>query len=124
MKKEIKQMKEHNVFTEVDIRTLTPEQQRNIVESKWVLKPKGDEVRARTVAKGYTENIADTDTLYASTPMFSILRTLLTTALAKGWKVRTGDVSVAFERTTSTLFGGSTKQCTALGPVPNSGKIT
>ena len=96
MKKEIQQMKEQGVYTETDGNTLTTEQWSNIVESIWVLRPKQQEVRARMVAKGYTENISDNDLIYASTPLFCILRILLTMALSNNWSVRTGDVSVAF----------------------------
>ena len=84
------------MYTEVDSNTLTEEQRSNIVESRWVLRPKQQEVRARIVAKGYTEKISDNDLIYASTPLFCILRILLTMALVNNWAVRTGDVSVAF----------------------------
>ena len=96
MKKEIRQMKQQNVYTEIDESTLTPEQRSNIVEPRWVLRTKGDEVRARIVAKGYTESINDLDDVYASTPLFCTLRTLLTLALGKGWSTRLGDISAAF----------------------------
>ena len=89
-------MTEQSVFTEIDGNTMTPEQQANIMESRWVLKPKHNEVRARIVAKGYTEPVTDHDLLFASTPLFCILRVLLTMALVYNWSVCTGDVSVAF----------------------------
>ena len=75
---------------------MTPEQQANIIDSRWVLKQKHNEVRARMVAKGYTEPVTDHDLLFASTPLFCILRVLLTMALVYNWSVCTGDVSVAF----------------------------
>ena len=81
MKKEIQQMKEQGVYTEMDGNTLSTEQWSNIVESRWLLRPKQQEVRARMVAKGYTENTSDNDLIYASTPLFCILRILLTMAL-------------------------------------------
>ena len=96
MKKEVQQMKEQSVFTEIDGNTMTPEQQANIIESRWFLKPKHNEVRARIVAKGYTEPVTDHDLLFTSTPLFCILRVLLTMALVYNWSVCTGDVSVAF----------------------------
>ena len=61
-----------------------------------MLRDKDDKVRARIVAKGYTEQIEDADTIYASTPIFCILRILLTMAMAKQWTVKAGDISVAF----------------------------
>ena len=72
MKREVEQMKKQGVYSEVNINDLTPEQQATIIESRWVLRDKGDKVRARIVAKGYTEQIEDADTIYASTPIFCI----------------------------------------------------
>ena len=86
-------MKKQGVYSEVNINDLTPEQQATIIESRWVLRDKGDKVRARIVAKGYTEQIEDADTIYASTPIFCILRILLTMAMAKQWTVKAGDFS-------------------------------
>ncbi len=74
MKKEIQQMKQQNVYTEVHIDPLTPQQQKNIIQSRWVLRNKGTEVRARIVAKGFTEPVTDIDNIYASTPIYSTLR--------------------------------------------------
>ena len=96
MKHEIEQMKKQGVYTEVNINDLTPEQQATIIESRWVLRDKGDKVRARIVAKGYTEQIEDADTIYASTPIFCILRILLTIAMVRQWTIKAGDISVAF----------------------------
>ena len=96
MKKEIQQMKQQNVYTEVHIDTLAPEQRKNIIQSRWVLRNKGTEVRARIVAKGFTEPVTDIDNIYASTPIYSVLRLLLTISMNNNWTVRTGDISVAF----------------------------
>ena len=96
MKKEAQRMKDQSVFTEIDGNTMTPEQRANIIESRWVLKPKHNEARARTVAKGYTEPVTDHDLLFASTPLFCMLRVLLAMALAHNWSVCAEDVSVAF----------------------------
>ena len=52
MKHEVEQMKKQGVYTEVNINDPTPEQQSTIIESRWVLRDKGDKVRARIVAKG------------------------------------------------------------------------
>ena len=96
MKKEVQQIKDQSVFTEIDGNTVTPEQQANIIESRWVLKQKHNEVRARIVAKGYTEPVTDHDLVFASTPLFCTLRVFRTMALVYNWSVCTGDVSVAF----------------------------
>ena len=93
MEKEVQQMKDQPVFTEIDGNTMTPEQRANIIKSRWVLKPKHNEARARTVAKGYTEPVT---ALFASTPLLCTPRVLLTMALVYNWSVWTGDVSVAF----------------------------
>ena len=96
MKQEILSMKQQQVYMDVDINTLTPEQRKNIIQSRWVLRDKGNKVRARIVAKGFTETINDLDDIYASTPIFCVLRTLLTLACNNGWIGITGDISTAF----------------------------
>ena len=96
MKQEILSMKQQQVYMEVDINTLTPEQRKNIIQSRWVLRDKGNKVRARIVAKGFRETIHDLDDIYASTPIFCVLRTLLTLASNNGWIGITGDISTAF----------------------------
>ena len=68
MKNEIDSMKKQQVYVEVDIDTLTPEQRKNIIQSRWVLRDKGNNVRARIVAKGYTETVNDLLDIYASEP--------------------------------------------------------
>ena len=37
-------MKQQQVYMEVDTNTLTPEQRRNIIQSCWVLRDKGNKV--------------------------------------------------------------------------------
>ena len=95
MKKEAQSMKTQGVFTEMNYNV--PEEHKNkIIESKWVNKPKQDEVRCRIVAKGFLETIQDLDNIYASTPIFGILRILLTMAQHNHWTIQAGDVSTAF----------------------------
>ena len=65
-------MKQQQVYMEVDINTLTPEQRRNIIQSCWVLRDKGNKVWARIVAKGFTETVTDLDDIYASTKNLSV----------------------------------------------------
>ena len=130
MTHEIEQMKKQGVYTEVDINDLTPEQQATIIESRWVLGDKGDKVRARIVAKGYTEHIEDADAIYASTPIFCILRILLTIAMVRQWTIKAGDIHSYtpmqqqkicpcglhknFTTTLGKQFEGCTKPCTDL----------
>ena len=93
MKQEIRPMKAQQVYTEVSYNTLTSEQHNKIIKSRWVLRQKGDIVRARIVAKGYTEEVRDNDDIYASTPIFCVLRLLLTMSLVNNWKVKAGDTA-------------------------------
>ena len=110
MQKEMDSMKAQKVYEEIDITQLTPQQQQelgldNIIESRWVYRSKGDEVRARIVAKGYTEHVEDLDDVYASTPLFAVLRILLVLSMARGWIVRVGDISTAFLHALSATAG-------------------
>ena len=67
MKQEIGFMKNNRSCVEVNKEQLTPEQQKNIIHSRWVLREKGNNLRARIVAKRYTETIDDMEDIYAST---------------------------------------------------------
>jgi hypothetical protein len=46
MKHEILSMKQQQVYMKVDINTLTPEQRRNITQSRWILRDKGNATRS------------------------------------------------------------------------------
>ena len=48
------------------------------------------------MVRGYTQEVADKDETFASTPSLTTLRLLITLAVAKGWSVSTGDISTAF----------------------------
>ena len=97
MNKEMDQMKKHDVYEEVSTDDVDQETLHNAIDSRWVHKNKTPtEVRSRIVAKGYKEEVEDLDDIYASTPLFVILRVLLTVAMARSWKIRLGDVSTAF----------------------------
>ena len=52
MKNETQSMKTQQVYIEVHLDTLTPQQRQQIIQSRWVLREKGNTVRARIVAKG------------------------------------------------------------------------
>ena len=107
MKQEIRSMKSYQVYTETHFSNLNREQRSKVIKSRWVLRQKGNIVRARIVAKGFIENVKDNDNIYALTPIFCILRFLLTLALSNNWIVRTGDISTAFlyaKATTTDLY--------------------
>ena len=81
-------MKEQGVYTEVrgshqptNTRTTQEDQQVKMGSQA----EKGNTVRERIVAKGYTEEINDNDDIFASTPIFCVLRTLLVSALCNSW---------------------------------------
>lgn len=81
--KDMTSMVNHGVFEEITFDQATEEEKRNIIGSKWVHRNKGDEVRSRIVGIGYDEVIKDADDVYASTPLFAILRAVLCIALAR-----------------------------------------
>ena len=96
MNNEIESMKKPQVSTEVNIHDISPEERKNLIQSRWIHREKGTEVRSRIVAKGYNEVVNDSDNIYISTPIFCILRILITLAVALKWTIRAGDVSAAF----------------------------
>ena len=72
MKQEVRSMKGQKVYTEeVPFSNLTRAQQSKVIKWRWVLRQKGNSVRARTVAKGYTE-VKDNDDIYASAPAVNV----------------------------------------------------
>ena len=94
MNKEVDQMKKHGVYEELSTDTVDQETLHSAIDSEWVHKNKTPtEVRSRIVAKGYKEEVEDLDDIYASTPLFVILRVLLMVAMARSWKIRLGDMS-------------------------------
>ena len=96
MMKEMTSMVNQGVFEEITLDQATEEEKRNIIGSKWVHRSKGDKVRSRIVGIGYDEVIKDADDVYASTPLFAILRAILCIALVRSWSIRVGDISTAF----------------------------
>ena len=96
MDSEMNSMKEHEVYQEVFTSQLDPEELLNIIDTKWVNKWKGLEVKCRLCARGFTQIIEDADTIFASTPSLITMKTLLNLAVALNWEVTAGDVSTAF----------------------------
>ena len=66
MKHESNQMKQHDVYDEVDASTVDDNILNEAIPTRWVHRKKGPGVRSRIVAKGYTEKIEDEDSVYAS----------------------------------------------------------
>ena len=80
---------------------------------------KGDGVQRRVCVRGYDQEV-DPDDTYASTLSLITLTLLLSLAVAHGWHILAGDVSVAF------LHALLTDEVFAIPPVeyyPNSGAL-
>ena len=97
MTKEMKSMRDFDVFDEVSVDNISPEALNSAISTKWVKvrKPDGT-VRCRIVGSCYTQQVEDKDETFASTPSLTALRLLLTLAVAKGWHISIGDISTAF----------------------------
>ena len=94
MTKQMKSMRDFDVFDEVSVDNVCPEALNSAISAKWVKvrKPDGT-ARCRIVGRGYTQQVEDKDETFAST---RTLRLLLTLAVAKGWHISIGDISTAF----------------------------
>ena len=94
MTKEMKSMRDFDVFDEVSVDSVSHEALNSAISTKWgeVRKPDGT-VRCRIVGRGYTQQVEDKDETFASTPSLTTLRLLLTLAVAKGWHISIGDIS-------------------------------
>ena len=91
MKKELDKLRQKDMYEECDKSTLTPEQLRKVVKTRWVVGDRPDptttattgevhasELRACFVAKGYSQYVDDPMVeCYAATPSSASLKTLL-----------------------------------------------
>ena len=90
-------MKEQQVYIEVNIDSLTPSQRSNIIKSRWVLRDKGNNVRARIVAKRLHRGSKQILTRsMPQHPSFAYYGHFSRSVCNNGWIVRTGDISTAF----------------------------
>ena len=87
MQKEMASMKNFDVFTEVLISSLPPETVKNAISTRWVYRWKGDTVRSRLVCRGFTEEVADLDDTYASTPLLVMVKLLILVSLSASWAI-------------------------------------
>jgi hypothetical protein len=101
MKKELTQLKDLNVFEEME--NPTPQQTKQAIRTRWVLKEKRPgEVRARLVLKDF--NLGDKNAeLFAPTPSLASLRLVLTqtsrmehVSKDRTWGLSIADVNTAF----------------------------
>ena len=96
MKTEMESFRKFDIYDEVDIDDLTPEERSKIIGGRWVLTPKSDTVvKARYVAQGYAQYV-EPDAVCASTLSPTTLRLCLTIALQRRYHMQTWDVSTAF----------------------------
>ena len=63
MNKEMESMRHFDTYEEVMAEELTHDKKKGAIHTRWVNRWKGDEVRARLVAKGYKQKIEDKDGL-------------------------------------------------------------
>ena len=87
-------MRDFEVYEPVPTSSVPPG--TTIIGTRCVLRWKGSTVKARLVCQGYSEQITDRDSIYASTPTFATLNVLLATALSRSYKISIGDISTAF----------------------------
>ena len=113
MKKELDKLRQKDMYEECDKSTLTPEQLRKVVKTRWVVGDRPDpttttttgevhasELRARFVAKGYSQHVDDPMVeCYAATPSSTSLKTLLLLGILQGHQTTCLDVSTAFINT-------------------------
>ena len=114
MKKELDKLRQKEMYEEVDSSTLSQEQLRKVVKTRWVVGDRPDptttadtttgevhasELRARFVAKGFSQHINDPFECYAATPSSTSLKGLLLLGILQGHQTTCLDISTAFINT-------------------------
>ena len=89
--REAESITDFDVYDKVPLRNVT----KPILSTRWVLKQKDIEVKARLVVRGFEQAFTDAETA-SPTPSLTTMLTLLTLGLATGMEIHTGDVSTAF----------------------------
>ena len=97
---ELHNLGKKNIYGEVDIDSLTSEQQRRVMKTRWVIGPRPSStsvddidittgpLKAHFVAKGYSQYISDhIKETFATTPSSTSLRTLLLHAVLHQYQV-------------------------------------
>ena len=85
---ELKKLVSFDVFEEV------PNTGQNCISTRWVLWPKGDEIRARLVARGFEEGL--TENIDSPTVGKTAVRVFLALSASKHWTNKTTDIKSAF----------------------------
>ena len=114
MKKELDKLRQKEMYEEVDSSTLSQEQLRRVVKTRWVVGDRPDpttaadtttgeihasELRERFVAKGFSQHINDPMECYAATPSSTSLKGLLLLGILQGHQTTCLDISTAFVNT-------------------------
>ena len=112
MKKELDKLREKEMYEEIDSTTLSQDQLRRVVKTRWVVGDRPDptttattgevhasELRARFVAKGYSQHINYPMECYAATPSSTSLKGLLLLGILQGHQTTCLDISTAFINT-------------------------
>ena len=99
---EFQKLTEKELYEEVHRTSLTPEQQKSIVKTGWVVSDRpgtsGEDIlEARFVAKGYSQYV--TSDTFAATPASTPLRVMLMLSIISSWNVTSCDISSAFINT-------------------------
>ena len=85
---ELKKLAEFDVFNEV------PYAGQELISTRWILWPKGDEIRARLVARGFEEGI--TENVDSPTVGKIAVRVFLSLSASQRWIIKTTDIKSAF----------------------------
>ena len=89
--KEAESITAFEVYDKIPLKNVT----KPVLSTRWVLKQKDTEVKARLVVRGFEQAFTDAETA-SPTPSLTTMLTLLTLGLATGMEIHTGDVSTAF----------------------------
>eukprot|EP00971_Amphidinium_carterae_P220326 4373725-Amphidinium_carterae.2 len=101
MIKEMGNLKELKLFTDVDVKSVKAEEKSRNMYSRWDIseRPGSDgttDFKARSVARRFSHFIEDPDLIYAATPHMSSLKLLPTVAAQKQWIITTTGTQAAF----------------------------
>ena len=113
MREELDKLRQKDMYEECDKSTLSQEQLRKIVKTRWVVGDRPDpstttttrvqpasELRARFVAKGCSQHVNDTMVdCYTAIPSTTSLKTLLLLGMLQGHQTTCLDISTAFINT-------------------------
>eukprot|EP00971_Amphidinium_carterae_P010060 198346-Amphidinium_carterae.4 len=98
IKEEHDALQKSQVFTRVNATDYSPQQLKDVIQTKWVIRSKRGgktkRLKARFVAKGFTQKV-NIDEVYAATPAVIALRMLLTLAQLKNHSIYMSDIQSA-----------------------------